>query len=385
MKIIVILPEIEPFAKTGGALATRSFSLFSRIAGNNKIIVFSPYAGKYAFSHPTLERKTIYAGFLQKIPFLSDHYFSLYAKEISLRIPRDAEIAYIYNRPSFVFYLKKNNFKGKIVLDMGNDHLIQGDLDKNKACIDLADLIFVNSRYLLDGIIRHFPRAKEKVYVSYNSIELSSFYPKQEFNKSLSSKALKTVLFVGRLSEVKGVHFLIQAMAKVFIKFPDVRLLIVGSSWFGTNASTPYVKSLKVISKNFQRKIIFTGYVRSDLISSVYRSADIFVAPSVWPEAFGNMNLEAMACGLPVISANRGGIPEVVGDAGILLDPENVNILSEKISLLLQDQKLREDLGRAARARVERLFNWDNLAKEVETKLRGILLNENCSDCKQVS
>jgi glycosyltransferase involved in cell wall biosynthesis len=202
-------------------------------------------------------------------------------------------------------------------------------------------------------------------------VDTVAFRPAERIAYNGSARARK-ILFVGRLIQEKGVHCLIEAVKVVFRRFPDATLEIVGSSWFGENRSTPYIAALKAAASALGSRVLFTGYVQSDRLPDIYRSAAVFVAPSVWSEPFGKMNLEAMACGLAVVSSPRGGIPEVIGDAGVLCEPDDVVALADSIMTLLGDDRLRSEMGRRARERAKTLFTWDGAVLRIEELLQEI-------------
>jgi glycosyltransferase involved in cell wall biosynthesis len=117
---------------------------------------------------------------------------------------------------------------------------------------------------------------------------------------------------------------------------------------------------------NLEKHIKFAGYVDgwSNEITDYYNSADIFVFPSL-KEGFGMVLVEAMACGLPVISTNTSAIPEVVGDAGILVEPRNPRVLADAIIRLIEDIGLRKRLGKKGRRRVVEEFTWDIVTDKI--------------------
>jgi len=94
----------------------------------------------------------------------------------------------------------------------------------------------------------------------------------------------------------------------------------------------------------------------------LFNAAEFFVYPSVY-EGFGLPVLEALACGIPVITSNRSSLPEIVGDAGILIDPNNVDELAAQMSMLAADNDLRIELRRKGLARAQ-LFSWERTARE---------------------
>ena len=108
--------------------------------------------------------------------------------------------------------------------------------------------------------------------------------------------------------------------------------------------------------------MIFTGYVPEEELPLVYNAADLFVYPSLY-EGFGLPILEAMACGVPVITSNLSSMPEVAGDAGILVDPNDVNALADAMTRVLTDRVLRATLAAKGLARA-RSFSWERMAQE---------------------
>ena len=115
------------------------------------------------------------------------------------------------------------------------------------------------------------------------------------------------------------------------------------------------------------------GRRRHDELPDFYRGADIVVVPSL-SEAFGMATVEAMACGLPVVATDAGGLPEVVvdGETGLLVRRNDPRGLADALVRLAGDEQLRRRLGAAGRSRVEQLFSYDRIAVEVEELYAGL-------------
>lgn len=113
---------------------------------------------------------------------------------------------------------------------------------------------------------------------------------------------------------------------------------------------------------NLQNDIIFAGYVSDNDLLKLYNTADLYIRPS-WYEGFGLPPLEAMACGCPVIVSNVASLPEVVGDAGILVDPYNINEWADVIYDVLINDGLRQDMIKKGLTRAK-MFSWQKTAKE---------------------
>lgn len=154
----------------------------------------------------------------------------------------------------------------------------------------------------------------------------------------------KVIIFVGRLTEEKGIKQLLMAIN--YVTYKNFKLLIVGSYFFNTKVKSDFEKELdELVNKNKER-IIFTGYINYNEIYQLYKISDFAVLPSMWDEPAGLTIQEAEACGLPVITTNSGGIPEYVinGSSIIIKKDENIveNLKTEIENLLDDEKKLKE-------------------------------------------
>jgi glycosyltransferase involved in cell wall biosynthesis len=165
------------------------------------------------------------------------------------------------------------------------------------------------------------------------------------------------VFSAGRLVREKGFHILIKSISKS--QFRDKIILgIAGDGYFRN--------TLKLLSKKLNVQTKFFGLLENSSLVDYYCGADIFVTPSLWQEPFGIVNIEAMACECPVIATSTGGIPEIVEDrkTGFLYSPHDVNSLRNKIDFLIQNQQCAKKLGKNARKKVIKEYNWDILIKK---------------------
>ena len=108
----------------------------------------------------------------------------------------------------------------------------------------------------------------------------------------------------------------------------------------------------------------FTGRVTRDELVEYYSRAEIAVVPSLY-EGFGFPAAEAMSCGIPVIASSGGALPEVVGEAGMLVPPGDADALASAIKQLLHNKQLQLQMGEAGRKRVESEFSWEQAAKRI--------------------
>jgi len=189
-------------------------------------------------------------------------------------------------------------------------------------------------QWKIDGIIgvaslilSYFKRYKGPKIVVPNGIDL------EEFNLSIP-KIKKycdgkiNLLFVGRIEKRKGLIYLLKAFKVLNKKFSNLRLIIVGDGSLKDGCKS-YVK------KNNLKEVVFEGGV-AGTIAPYYRTADIFVSPAIFGESFGLVLLEAMACGLPVIATDVGGVHEIL-EPKFLIPTKNAEVLAEKISSLWKE------------------------------------------------
>jgi len=174
----------------------------------------------------------------------------------------------------------------------------------------------------------------------------------------------KVVSVIGRITFWKGIHVFIDAAKIVLRNLPDTYFLIVGTS--DTKQSAKYRKRLEdnvrklVVSEAepsaMSSHIIFTGFVND--IHEILHRTDVFVLPSVYPEPFGMIVIEAMLAGKPVVATSHGGPIELIEDGkeGFLVKPNDHRQLAEKIAVLIKDPSLCKEMGRRAQLRVARDF-----------------------------
>ena len=166
----------------------------------------------------------------------------------------------------------------------------------------------------------------------------------------------KVVSVVGRITFWKGIHVFIDAAKIVLRSLPDTYFLIVGAS--DTKQSAKYQKRLKddVRKSAISNRIIFTGFVND--IHEILHRTDVFVLPSVYPEPFGMIVIEAMLAGKPVVATSHGGPIELIEDGkeGFLVKPNDHRQLAEKIAVLIKDPSLCKEMGRRAQLHVARDF-----------------------------
>lgn len=198
-------------------------------------------------------------------------------------------------------------------------------------------------------------------------VDLKQFTPErysEEIKRGYSIEG-PFLLFVGRLSEEKGIGYLLNAMPQIIKSFPSVKLLVVGSGVLE--------ERLKTICAdlNVREKVIFAGAIAHEGLPVYYATADILIGPSL-REGFGLVFVEAMACGCPVVVSDLSGISDIIenGKTGLCCRPADSIDIAHKVILLLKDAQLRQTLRQAGREQVIAKFGWDTIAKRYAQFLR---------------
>jgi glycosyltransferase involved in cell wall biosynthesis len=165
------------------------------------------------------------------------------------------------------------------------------------------------------------------------------------------------ILYVGTLEPRKNIPNLLNAYYKLKKQGINHKLVIAGGKGW------KYKEIFETIEKlNLQKDVIFTGYVPDEDLPGLYNAAELFVYPSLY-EGFGLPPLEAMQCGTPVITSNTSSLPEVVGAAGITVNPYDVDELANKMYEVLTNEDLRKEMSKKGLERAK-LFSWKKCAEE---------------------
>ena len=198
--------------------------------------------------------------------------------------------------------------------------------------------------------------------VIYNGVDPRRFHPFAGPDLALQKRYGFTaedfvIIYVGRLIGLKGVKTLLKAASSLRRK-ERLKVLIAGD---GEERN-----SLEGLSREMgmEKEVVFAGFVPHDEVPRYFSIARVAVFPSLADEAFGISISEAMACGLPTIATDVGGIPELIqdGETGFLVKPRDDKALAEKIEELRQDAESGLAMGRKAADRVRQLFTWEKVA-----------------------
>lgn len=171
--------------------------------------------------------------------------------------------------------------------------------------------------------------------------------------------------YVGRITARKGLFTLLAAIGRL----DDVELTVVGA---GPDAAA---LGKAIAARNLRERVNVQGYVDHDALPGLYRSFDVLVVPSIstssWTEQFGRVAIEAMASGVPVVVSDAGSLPEVVGDAGVVVPEADAGALAEAIRGLRDDPTLRAASARRGLLRA-RDFSWDRIAADQAALYRRV-------------
>lgn len=232
-----------------------------------------------------------------------------------------------------------------------------------KRSIRRADLIVTDSEFSKKEIIKYFPKCESRIRVVPCGVDLERFHPCTEpqripdVKKSLEIEG-DYFLYVGTIEPRKNLERLISAYAAFTRKIGEnaPKLVLAGGKGWLDKGIYSRVEKL-----GMEKNIIFTKYVPSEDMNPLMCGAMAFVFPSLY-EGFGMPPLEAMACGVPVLTSGEASLPEVTGDCAVICDAYDVKSIAKGLYRLYSDEKLREELSRRGLERAQG-FTWERSAK----------------------
>ncbi|MBX0298379.1 glycogen synthase [Cryobacterium sp. 1639] len=258
-----------------------------------------------------------------------------------------------------------------------------------KTAFEAADAVIAVSGGMRADILRSYPALDEsRVHVVYNGIDLDRWKPVDDRD---TVRALgidpdrPSVVFVGRITRQKGLPYLLRAAA---LLPPEVQLVLCAGAPDTPGILAEVTDLVEALQKERSGVVWIDRLLPQPELSAVLTAGTVFVCPSVY-EPLGIVNLEAMACGLPVVGTATGGIPEVVADGvtgrlvpidqltdgtGTPTDPEVfVADLARTLTEVLADPALAAQMGRAGRVRAEEMFSWGQIAASTREIYAGLL------------
>jgi glycogen synthase len=268
---------------------------------------------------------------------------------------------------------------------------LQGGYDLScwveQTALGMSDAVIAVSHGTRDDILRVTPASPERVHVIYNGIDPYMYRPVAETDALTRYGIDPTrpyVLFVGRITRQKGIVHLARAIPRID---PAAQVVLCAGAPDTPEVGREMEEAVAVAERERGGVIWIREMVARDVAIQLYGHAAVFCCPSIY-EPFGIINLEAMACGTPVVASRVGGIPEVVvdGETGILVsvdiqsdafepvDPQRFSDdLADALNRVLADHALRERMARAGRERVEREFAWAAIARQTAELYASLL------------
>jgi len=360
-----------------------------------------------------LDARTKYSKLAPSAPPMSTSslLYPSFAKQVAMDLQREAcDIIHIQHCSQCVPIIREYNPMAKIVLHLHAEWFSQGDSRVFERRLKDVDLVTAVSGYVAEKTRRDFPAIADRCEVIYNGIDAREFVREKDY--AVAQGKPKRILYAGAISPHRGLHVLLEAFKIVVKRYPDVRLDLVGPEGNYALQDTfdirdgalrksvaPYYAfkpmsflKAKLFPSSLNRatyrsylesmmpaevaeKTTFHGLVRhrAQLIEHYY-AGDIFVLPSICNDSFGIPVVEAMAAGSPVVASRSGGVVETVKDreTGFIVEKNDPEQLAYTLVKLLEDDALREKMGRAGRERALARFTWDMVSETMLPRYRSL-------------
>ncbi len=358
---------VPPIRGTSVEIAVHQ--LCNHLSKYEKVVVFSGQSKSLLPKEITRNRKDIRIKYVSK-----NNYLSQVEKHLKREKPDWIQIE---NRPLYLLRLKRKWPKKRMILSLHSVTFIDS-IKKSIAYHSLknADIIFVNSNFIKQQLYLRFPHLKTPIFVNYLGVDEESFVSKyteqgqqirEYMRNKLGLQEKKVLLFVGRIIPLKGLHLLLHGLPSLIEENPNLHLVIVGPGFYRDKPDSKYVKYLKQLIEPIKDSVTVLKYIPPSKIPHIYHIADIVVTPSVEKEAYCLVNVEASASGIPIITTEVGGIPEVVshGFNGYVIHPKRWNSeFVEYASNLLNNEELNDQIGMNGVRLTQEKLRWSETVKK---------------------
>jgi len=379
VKIVIAAWHLKDFNVGLGRYCRGLIEAIGRVDEENRYEILTP-DDSYRFpERPNIRHRLV------RFPFFKRRFWEQVAPLLAgqydlLHFPYDSAVAWKRGRFVVTVHDVKPLIYGTDRTRLNLNRLIEGLLIRDKWAN--IDHILTDSQSSKRDIVERLGIPEDRITVVYPGVELGRFQPgpgKAEVeadgrpNPSPDSALPLTcggsrpyVLCVAGADPTKNVETLVEAFARLPPPLQDSHdLVLVGD--FRRRAD---VREL-VGRAGIEKQTVFTGVVSDDRLIDLYQHASLFVFPSRY-EGFGLPVLEAMACGCPVICSDVSSLPEVAGDAALLVAPLDVDKLTSEITQVLRDPELHSDLRKRGLARAS-TFSWDRTARETIAVYRKVV------------
>lgn len=315
---------------------------------------------------------------LPKIPITIQEYIFY---PIKIRRERRNESVSCFISQDMGYLLNLLNFNRSAVVCYDLIHYLRPEYSfilKSKIKFSMAGMkragrIITISNHTKNQIHQYLDYPEERIDVAYPGVNLEKFRqfsPSSSFLKKYNIEHLNKsniILYVGSEHPRMNLDTLIKALYLVKKEFHGIKFLKVGRPQF-PGAREKLLALIK--SLDLEKDVVFIDYIEDEHLPAIYNAASLFVYPII-ETGFGLPPLEAMACGTPVITSNTASLPEVVGDAGIMVNPYDTKKLSEMILNVLTNDCLQKKLSEKGLNRA-RQFTWENTAKKIMETLEKL-------------
>ncbi len=221
---------------------------------------------------------------------------------------------------------------------------------------DIYGGVLALSEFIREDYLKTSALDRRYAYILHNCVDTDMFHPGEPSHALRADLGFApedfVVLFCGRLEPDKGIHKLLEALGAV--ENPRIKLLIVGSPFFGRTQQSSFLRKLEQQARGLEGRVQFTGYIPNEALPAYYHLADVVCVPTLVEEAAGLVAVEAMACGRPVLATRSGGMPEyLAGSQAVLVDrgPDIVGQLAWALQMLYEHPNLCREMGAAGAQR----------------------------------
>ncbi|WP_238392292.1 glycosyltransferase family 4 protein [Paenibacillus antri] len=374
LKIALICTEKLPVPPIrGGAIQILIDGVLPFLGRKHRVTVYCP-------DDPELPPRETKLG-IDYVRLPRDNYVQHVGKALqeARKAGKRYDVVHVFNRPKDLLVYEAAMPESRFVVSLHNEMYREHKISEEDGLrsIRKAKRIMCISDYIGKTIVSRFPSAKGKLRTVYSGIDLNQYKPiwskraqaaRAELRKTYNVEGKKVVLFVGRLSAVKGPDVLVQAMEHVVREIPNAVLVIVGAKSFQEQMSK-YMLQLREIAEPMMKHLRFTGFVEPKRLPSIFLMGDVFVCSSQWEEPLARVHYEAMGAGLPIITTDRGGNAEIVNhrrNGLVIEDYSNPKAFADAILYMLRNKKEAERMAKAGRELAERNHGFEHVAKRLE-------------------
>ena len=234
-----------------------------------------------------------------------------------------------------------------------------------------ATKIIAISNSTKNDLIKLYGAQKEKISVIYHGFDNQRFF----ISKTKPSEEIKSlqpyIFFIGRIEAKKNIKNLVKAFGRLKqnIKIKE-KLVLAGRSGYQYEEIK---KEIKLLPNQIQQDVIELGYVEDEKVGELTRHASLFAFPSRF-EGFGMPLVETMACGVPIVASNTTSIPEIVDNAALMCDPDDIEGFAKNMSLVIQNENIKDDLVKKGLKRSDK-FSWEKCARETLSVIESVIDN----------